>query len=114
MITLTEAETEAIYDAVDRAGMDWGENVRRNDYSGRGMFGDECFGIVTTTHVFGFFVELPGALERAGADPEVARDLANNLRFDGMGRATIYYFPNYVLGVYNPSEDYHPLNEAEW
>lgn len=98
---LTNAETEAIYDAVDRAGMDWGEDVRR-DYSGRGMFGDECFGFVTGGQVYDFFLELPDALRRTDARVELARELTQSLRRDDMGLSTIYYFPGYLLGEYDP------------
>lgn len=77
---------DALYDA------DLNEDDLRENYSGRGMYGAECFGIVGS----------PGDASRflihiGQHDTELAEKLANNQRSDSMGRSGIYYFPSYAI-----------------
>jgi hypothetical protein len=62
-------------------------------YSGRGMFGGACFGVVfrTVADFAGFMVAL--TQENAW----LASDLADRVQTDSMGLDTIYYFPGYQL-----------------
>lgn len=62
-------------------------------YSGRGMFGDTCFGLVGSRNdVIRFFMELV----KAGKE-ELADDLLNAMSTDNMGFDTIFYFPRFQL-----------------
>lgn len=74
------------------------EEDLRDDYSGRGMYGRNCFGFVTSIAGLARFFAALGAL--AAEDEELEQlpgDLARNLSSDSMGRDTIFYFPNFQL-----------------
>ena len=70
----------------------------REDYSGRGMFGRTCFGLVYS----GTAGQLCACFLRAmdddgtGTAQELA-DLLDDMRTDSMGYDTIYYFPGWEL-----------------
>lgn len=101
MVMMTTAldarDTEAIFHAADAAGIDVDEDLRR-DYSGRGMFGDRCFGIVGGPGQFASFMAGIAADEAEGnANEGLAERLAENVVTDDMGLSTIYYFPAYLL-----------------
>lgn len=85
------AQGEAVVMAADMAGIDIDDDLRR-DYSGRGMYGDKCFGIVCGDREYGAFL-----VELAGDDPELARELADSVKTDSMGTRAIYYWPHYRL-----------------
>lgn len=79
---------EDIIEAVTEADLDPDGSIRWG-YSGRGMYGQECFGLVGSESEFGrFMVELTVL---AGADE--ARQLVDCLCTDSMGRKIIFYFP---------------------
>lgn len=61
----------------------------RTDYSGRGMYGDECIGIDLAS-VSDFSTIL---LNVADEDREFARSLADRQQSDSMGLGVIIYFP---------------------
>lgn len=63
----------------------------RYDYSGRGMYGRECLGLVVdaTDLVVGV------ALSQVFGDD--AWDIARNACTDSMGRGAIVYFPGYTV-----------------
>lgn len=84
---------QAIEDALDSVGGDWDYDDIRADYSGRGMFGDGCLGIVfrASRDIFRFFVEL------ASEDYDTAELLARKAREDSMGLGVIVYFPGCSL-----------------
>lgn len=68
------------------------EGNPRETYSGRGMYGKMCIGVVT---------ENPDKLKRKlkgilGA--ELAYDLLENWTTDNMGMSTIVYFPKFTVG----------------
>lgn len=61
-------------------------------YSGRGMFGDTCFGLVGSRNdVIRFFIQL------SKKDEELADDLLDRMATDNMGYDTIFYFPRFQL-----------------
>lgn len=72
------------------------EDVVRENYSGRGMYGRTCVGIVVgcTQLAFKFFAAL--AMEDV-AGPDVAFQLAEQAQTDSMGRDMIVYFPRLTL-----------------
>jgi hypothetical protein len=81
--TVTREQLDSLVSLLDLED----EDVRE-DYSGRGMYGDTCLGFVTDksdvrigiafAEVFGF---------------DDAWDLSVNVRTDAMGRSSIVYFP---------------------
>jgi hypothetical protein len=95
MKTLTEEQYEIIEDA---ALSSCPEADIRTDYSGRGMYGDECIGI-TLENASEFSVAL---LKIYDEDPDLGTLLAKKQALDAMGLGVIIYFP----GVKAPeSED---------
>jgi hypothetical protein len=65
----------------------------RGDYSGRGMYGKTCAGFVSEEESA---VKLGFLLHQLMGDDAI--NLVDNVRWDSMGRGTIYYFPRYTLG----------------
>lgn len=82
MNTLNENEIDTIDSAVCNASME----VR--NYNGRGMYGDECLGVVGDLPGFATFL-----VDVAGQDNALAEQLVQHLRADSMGMSDIYYFP---------------------
>lgn len=90
-MTSTPFDEDELLDALDSVGADC---EIRADYSGRAMFGDECFGIVHN----GADVLIGVAFAcLIGDDYLVAAELAQAARTDSMGRSTITYFPGWTL-----------------
>jgi hypothetical protein len=81
----------------------------RDNYSGRGMYGQECFGFVTNDYgsPFAFFVQLGiiGAQNEEDTsiedsdyfDTGAAEQLAMSAQTDSMGRGSIVYFPGWQV-----------------
>jgi len=65
----------------------------RKDYSGRGMYGASCFGIV---HDLPDAV-LGGIIVGLFEDKFEAINMLESARIDNMGRSTITYFPGWGL-----------------
>lgn len=59
----------------------------RVNYSGRGMYGDNCVGIVTNS-----LLELGAVITRTIKDEELREELISNSRTDSMGYDTIVYW----------------------
>lgn len=65
-----------------------------NSYSGRSMYGRECFGIVSAERD----IVIGAALAKALAETDVdVLELVAVARTDNMGYDTIVYFPGYSL-----------------
>lgn len=80
---------------------DWSLELRE-DYSGRGMYGQTCPGLVGGMSNFcGFLVDISIRLSESvfGADP--AFELADHVATDNMGWDTIFYFPGLELVDYD-------------
>ena len=83
----------------DRAGM---EGIVE-DYSGRGMYGETCLGMIYTTPDAVALVQLGWALrdveeesaEELGA--VILREMMTSARTDSMGLDSIVYFPNITI-----------------
>ena len=85
-----------------------------NVYSGRGMFGKQCFGINvprfstilgTIGSILNFVLEeSPDALQQRELLEEFG-SLLNKGVTDNLGTGTIMYFPGYLLDEDVPSED---------
>jgi hypothetical protein len=90
-----------IMNALDAAELD--ESALHTNYSGRGMYGDTCFGVVGNVRTYGRF--LIALMESDAYDAELlaaerlelATELASRVRTDGMGLDTIFYFPGIQL-----------------
>jgi len=79
---------KGIIEAVMEADLDPEDCIRWN-YSGRGMYGKECFGFVGSEGEFGrLMVELTAII-----GVEEARQLTNSMVTDNMGLRVIFYFP---------------------
>lgn len=109
-----EEVRDALYEA--EVGFDESiEEVMRTDYSGRGMYGDNCFGIVTSEG-FGAIYKFLRQLERdenlTEMDEYAVERLADNMRTDSMGYSTIYYFPMLQITDVDASELWEALKEA--
>lgn len=100
-----------------QADLDLDENLRRN-YSGRGMYGRECFGI-THSHqgqLMSFLLHLDRIVQEDAPDYEVDFDLAFELTdgasSDSMAFDTITYFPGFLVGN-NPDSQEDDEDEDE-
>jgi hypothetical protein len=103
-MTNTEIDYQVISDALDARGIN-GYSIS-NDYSGRGMYGDSCFGITFEDGLraaFVFFAELGYSVgeQQTYDEPDIEADFADKLasaaRYDQMGLSVILYFPRYTL-----------------
>jgi hypothetical protein len=87
---MTKDDIEAI---LSDANVDWDEDSVRTGYSGRGMNGRTCVGLVVSLpDLMQFFLVLG---EVVGVKD--ALDLSVQVRSDGMGTSTIWYFPRWQL-----------------
>src|SRR6185503_1826598 len=85
-------ETE-LFNAIVETFQDMGATPR--SYSGRGMYGKECFGVDSSNPV-NDLIRLFGALAEQ-FDAEQIAEVANALdgvRMDSMGRGSIMYWPS--------------------
>lgn len=89
--TLSLDASEAIKNFCEEHGYDL-----RLNYSGRGMYGRECFGLVVPDSGIEACMLLAVYLSQEVGDISV-ENLASNVRTDSMGRDLIVYFPNYKL-----------------
>lgn len=70
----------------------------RTEYSGRGMYGATCFGLVFDGTPGQFFAAFVQCME--GADFELYQqvaDLFDQMETDSLGWDTIYYFPGWCM-----------------
>lgn len=84
----TTIDAELVVEAAERS-----DCHVRGSYSGRGMYGDTCFGIVHPggAELAKFFMAL------AERDADLAWELADRMSADSMGYDTITYFRGYGL-----------------
>lgn len=85
---------DAAVEAAYVAGLDPDDAIRP-DYSGRGMFGDTCFGLVydEPREAYRFLIALAREL-----DLDTVEDMLDTgVRQGSMGLGTIAYFPRVVL-----------------
>lgn len=74
------------------ADLDPGDRIRPG-YSGRGMYGAQCLGLVGSPSTLVAFIV--SATERFGAD--ATRDMFSALSTDSMGTDHIYYWRNVTV-----------------
>lgn len=93
-------DRETVITAIEDAGLD--PQALYDDYSGRGMYGKECFGIVveSTAEAVKFLIALARNLEA-----ELADELADNWTTDSMGYGTIVYFPRFTVSEEDVDDD---------
>lgn len=94
---------ELLDEAIDVAASTFGTSIDIHEvYSGRGMDGETCFGLIVDNggerELWAAFGYLAGLAEGRDEDEEVdLMRLAKSARIDGMGRDTIVYFPGWEL-----------------
>jgi hypothetical protein len=100
--TITREQLDDIFDAAglyetdeDERG-DWDSDVIavRENYSGRGMFGDKCLGFVVSSQHTAYRL-IVGMAEVLGTDE--ALEIVRRGNEDSMGRDMIVYFPGVTL-----------------
>ena len=96
---------DQLVDALDFVGVDALDDDIRNDYSGRAMYGAECFGVTTDQPQLVGLAIVTALIEAANGDidadyavAEAAR-IVGAARTDSMGRSTIIYFPGWQLAT---------------
>lgn len=85
-----QIDSETFYEAISQADLE--RDSVTTSYSGRGMFGEECVGVVADnmSEVFLFMA----AFGSIGDDWDL---LATKARTDDMGKGVIVYFPGVTL-----------------
>lgn len=89
-----EVSRTAVVTAIEDAGMD-PDDVLREGYSGRSMYGDKTWGIVG--NMTGFATFLVEFAKAEGEDADGAQELAGHVQSDSMGWDLIFYFPGVQL-----------------
>lgn len=106
MATRTRTISRSLFDeAADLANL-YDYTVR--EYSGRGMYGNDCAGIVLEGQgqvnrflmaLAALTVEKALYADESDVDPSAdAMDLANSVATDSMGHGVVAYFPGWILG----------------
>jgi hypothetical protein len=83
---------DMLEDVADYAGLDPDEAIRTN-YSGRGMYGRQCLGLV-----YDSLSELLGFVAYFANENMDHLDWISGVRQDSMGRSMIAYWPNVGVG----------------
>lgn len=96
---MVEIDRFTIEDAAWDADLDT-EKVLYDGYSGRGMYGRKCFGIVGSMEDYSKFL-----VRLTQSDPDIAWDLAQSVDSDSMGYESIFYFPGYQLSSEDSEEE---------
>lgn len=91
-----ELETQILHTALDATGLDEADYTIRNDYSGRGMYGDTCFAIDMADMTQAFQLIAAFGAELAD-DAFQGQELARRARTDSMGFDIVLYFPGVQL-----------------
>jgi hypothetical protein len=87
-----EIKKDDLAEAVEAAGLD--PSAVYWDYSGRGMYGATCFGIVgSLSDAVKVLIGLAEQETRNEGDAENVRELVDLMRTDSMGPDSIVYFP---------------------
>ena len=84
-------DSDIVLDSMGEAGLD--EDAMYEDYSGRAMFGDTCFGIVCGLNEFIHFIT--DYVSAGGDDSDLS--WLRNVRCDSMGLSTIWYWPGVTV-----------------
>lgn len=88
---------DALYEAEVSVDDRHAEDVVRTNYSGRGMYGRECFGIVVRSYeVLAVGIALERLLAERDSDVR-ATQLARHCSTDSMAFDVILYFPGFEL-----------------
>lgn len=100
---------EVLLDAMNRADLSYDyledyEDAIRDDYSGRGMYGDECAAVsvdrlqdaMALTAALAVSI-LINTDEEDGDAEDIAVELGRAAQLDGMGRGHILYWPGWTL-----------------
>jgi len=99
---------------IQEALLDFNEEASvYEDYSGRSMYGKECFGIETGRYVNPITVIIAIVTELIeNGENDLVEELGY-CRQDNMGLGTITYFPNIEWGIQAPEDEEERLKELE-
>lgn len=95
---LTSEQVDLLRDVAGDSDI-WDEDVRIG-YSGRGMYGTRCFGVVTDLTNYSLFV-----VNLNERDPDLALAAMRSVTSDSMGFSTIYYFTDLSTDSYLAAND---------
>ncbi len=97
MATIQQSTIEILHGGLGLSD-DW---EFRTDYSGRGMYGSECIGLVTSVSAWEIVSSLADLIADFENDaPSIAGELREFLAVpheDSMGYSTVYYWPGLTL-----------------
>jgi len=96
---LTAEQLEILTDAIDATG------VEMRPYSGRGMYGQSCLGIVPNTDTARYFMHLAQVLIGDGQEETLDLLMGSPSREDSLGKNTIVYFPTLLVEDEDEDED---------
>lgn len=102
-----EINKRDLIDFLYAADVDPDEDVRWN-YSGRGMYGRTCFGIVGKLDdllKFVYFCGVTDGIEQENDRESIFADMMSGVCSDSMGYDTIYYWPELVVLVGEEDEE---------
>ena len=107
-----QAISPKLYDFVSYVAEAFEMSIRE-DYSGRGMYGSHCFGLVFSGTAGQFFSAFLQTLDEDELElKQELADLFDQMETDSMGRwATIYYFPGWLLE--EETEEYEDEEEID-
>ena len=119
----TPFDADDLIDALDTIGIDdLDTDDIRTDYSGRGMYGARCFGIVVSQSQAGLIglgiaAAIMGTMDDTTAEDALAMaaEIVRCANTGSMGRGTIVYFPGWLLagtGADNDGDGLHEVDEG--
>lgn len=96
---MVEIDRSVVEEAAWAADLDT-EKALYDGYSGRGMYGRKCFGVVGSMEDYSKFL-----VQLTQTDPDLAWDLAQSVASDSLGLDNIFYFPGYQLANEDDEEE---------
>jgi hypothetical protein len=99
-MTLTQEERDAIREYCHDTG-----NTFQKNYSGRNMYGKDCFGYITETPILQSFGDFLLNMAMLCPDEDLT-DFIDCVKYDSFGKsASIIYFPNIQWGEEEDCEE---------
>jgi hypothetical protein len=93
---MKQVARDKIVTALEDAGLDADDGVIREEYSGRGMYGQTCFAL-TLDYWSEFALFLVEFAKAEGDQSDIAQELAQNFSSDSMGHGMVFYFRGWEL-----------------
>lgn len=100
-LNVNEGLGRIIVDAAEANGFE-----PRFDYSGRGMYGKKCFGIVGSfSDIGGFFTNVAMSCQEEEIELSDFGDCVTSVSMDNMGTESIIYFPRLIISQEEPEDE---------